>query len=125
MPAGERLPRRVLAEFIGTAFLVLAVVGSGIAAARLSPHDVGLELFENAAATGVALVAIILAVGPVSGAHLNPVLTLLDRLFGGVSTRAAGTYIVAQAAGGGGPVGVQIPAPTPNAQPAPRPLSTA
>ncbi|HLY23181.1 MAG TPA: aquaporin [bacterium] len=66
------LPRRALAEFIGTALLVAAVIGSGIAAARLSPHDAGLQLFENAAATAAALTAIILAVGPVSGAHLNP-----------------------------------------------------
>ena len=78
----------------------MAVIGSGIAASRLSPHDVGLELFENAVATGAALVAIILALGSVSGAHLNPVITLLDRVFGGMSTKAAGAYIGAQAAGG-------------------------
>jgi arsenate reductase len=89
-----------LAEFLGTGFLVAAVVGSGIAAAGLSPHDIGLELFENAAATGAALMAIILAVGPVSGAHLNPVVTLADRVFGGLSTREAGSYIGAQFAGG-------------------------
>ncbi len=78
----------------------MAVIGSGIAASRLSPHDVGLELFENAVATGAALIAIILALGSVSGAHLNPVITLLDRVFGGMSTKAAGAYIGAQAAGG-------------------------
>ena len=78
----------------------MAVIGSGIAASRLSPHDVGLELFENAVATGAALVAIILALGAVSGAHLNPVITVLDRVFGGLSTRAAGAYIGAQAIGG-------------------------
>jgi len=93
------LGRRALAEFIGTALLVTAVVGSGIAASRLSPHDIGLELFENAVATGAALVAIILAVGPVSGAHLNPVITLLDRVFRGVSTPAAAVYIAAQMVG--------------------------
>jgi glycerol uptake facilitator-like aquaporin len=92
--------RKALAEFIGTALLVAAVVGSGIAAGRLSPGDVGLELFENAAATAAALVAIILAVGPVSGAHLNPVVTLADRLFGGISTADAGVYIAAQVTGG-------------------------
>ena len=75
---------------MGTAFLVAAVVGSGIAAQRLSPHDVGLELLENTVATAAALVAIIFAVGPVSGAHLNPVVTLVDRAFGGLRTRAVG-----------------------------------
>jgi len=72
------LARRATAEAVGTALLVLAVIGSGIAASRLSPGDVGLQLFENAAATAAALVAIILAVGPVSGAHLNPVVTLAE-----------------------------------------------
>jgi glycerol uptake facilitator-like aquaporin len=94
------LGRRALAEFIGTAFLVAAVIGSGIAAARLSAGNVGLELFENAAATGAALVSIILALGPVSGAHLNPIITLLDRLFGGMSTGNALVYVIAQIAGG-------------------------
>jgi len=93
------LARRMLGEFLGTALLVAAVVGSGIAAARLSPGNVGLELFENATATAGALVAIILAVGPVSGAHLNPVVTLADRYFGGLSTRSAAGYIGAQLAG--------------------------
>ena len=94
------LGRRALAEFLGTGFLVAGVVGSGIAAQRLSPHDVGLELFENTAATAAVLVAIILAVGPVSGAHLNPVITLVDRVFGGVSTRTSAVYVGAQLAGG-------------------------
>lgn len=96
----DPLGRRVLAEFLGTSLLVAAVIGSGIAAARLSPGDVGLELFENAAATVGALVALILAFGPVSGAHFNPVVTLVDRVFGGVSTRDALGYIPAQIAGG-------------------------
>ena len=78
----------------------MAVIGSGIAASRLSPGDVGLQLFENAAVTGAALVAIILGVGSVSGAHLNPVITLLDRVFGGMGSREAGAYIAAQFAGG-------------------------
>jgi glycerol uptake facilitator-like aquaporin len=94
------LARQALAEFVGTAFLVAAVVGSGIAAQRLSPHDVGLELLENTIATAAALVAIIFAVGAVSGAHLNPVVTLVDRAFGGLRTRAAALYIAAQFAGG-------------------------
>ena len=92
--------RQLLAEFLGTALLVIAVVGSGIAAARLSRGDVGLELFENATATAAALVAIILAVGPVSGAHLNPVVTLVDRLFGGIRTGEAAGYWAAQLTGG-------------------------
>lgn len=94
------LARRMVAEFIGTALLVAAVVGSGIMASRLSPGDAGLQLLQNAAATACALVAIILALGPVSGAHLNPAVTLADRFLGGISTRDAGGYIGAQVAGG-------------------------
>lgn len=93
------LGRRAFAEFLGTAFLVAAVVGSGIAAQQLSPGDVGLQLLENAVATAAALAAIILAVGPVSGAHLNPVVTLADRVFGGVSSLEAGAYVASQVAG--------------------------
>jgi glycerol uptake facilitator-like aquaporin len=92
--------RKVLAELIGTALLVAAVVGSGIAAQRLSPGDSGLQLLENAAATAAALVAIILAVGPVSGAHLNPAVTVADRLMGGMSSAEAAAYVAAQVAGG-------------------------
>ena len=76
------------------------VVGSGIYAQRLSPADVGLQLLENSIATGAGLIALILAFGPVSGAHFNPVVTLADRLLGGISTRAAGVYAVAQVVGG-------------------------
>jgi glycerol uptake facilitator-like aquaporin len=94
------LVRRLLAEFLGTGLLVVAVVGSGIAAARLSPGDAGLELFENAAATAGALVALILAFGPVSGAHFNPVVTLADRHFGGITTGRSVAYIGAQVVGG-------------------------
>jgi glycerol uptake facilitator-like aquaporin len=93
------LTRRALAEALGTALLLTAVVGSGIAAQRLSPGEPGLQLLENAAATAVALVAIILAVGPVSGAHLNPLVTLVDRAFGGVSNREAAVYCGAQITG--------------------------
>ena len=95
------LRRRLLAEFVGTAFLVTAVVGSGIAAQRLSPGNVGLELLENAVATAGALVALILALGPVSGAHLNPVVTLVDRVFGGLGNTDAAGYVVAQVTGAG------------------------
>lgn len=104
MRLSPSLARRALAEFVGTAFLALAVVGSGIAAARLSPTDPGLQLLENALATGAALVAVILMVGPVSGAHLNPVVTVADRVFGGLSTRLAVAYCGAQT--GGACVGV-------------------
>ncbi len=93
------LSRRVLAELLGTGFLLVAVVGSGIAAQRLSPNDTGLALLENAAATGAALVAIILTFGPVSGAHLNPLVTLADRLFGGLTNREAAWYVAAQICG--------------------------
>lgn len=94
------LRRRIVGEFIGTALLLIAVVGSGIAAQRLSPGDTGLELLENSAATGVALIAIILAVGPVSGAHLNPVVSLADRFLGGMTSPEMLAYWVAQVAGG-------------------------
>ncbi len=95
----DPLGRRLLAEFLGTGLLVTAVVGSGIMAARLSPGNVGLELFENTAATVGALVALILAFGPVSGAHFNPVVTLADRVFDGISTPDAAGYIGAQISG--------------------------
>jgi arsenate reductase len=91
--------RRLLAEFIGSAFLSAVVIGSGIAAQRLSPSDVGLQLFENAAATAVGLYAIILMVGPVSGAHFNPVVSLVDAALGGMTWRQALSYLPAQVAG--------------------------
>ncbi|MGI9079477.1 MAG: aquaporin [Acidimicrobiales bacterium] len=94
------LARRAFAEALGTGLLVLAVIGSGIAAQRLSPGDGGLQLLESAAATAAALIAIILAVGPVSGAHLNPVVTLADRAFKGLATTEATAYIGAQVVGG-------------------------
>lgn len=92
--------RRALAEFCGTAFLVAVVVGSGIAAHRLSPGDTGLQLLENAAATAGGLIALILAFGPVSGAHFNPVVTLADAWFGGLAWRDVPAYVGAQIAGG-------------------------
>ena len=85
---------------MGTALLVAAVIGSGIAASRLSPDDVGLQLLENTAATVGVLVAIVLALGPASGAHFNPVITLADRFLGGMSTAEAVAYVAAQVAGG-------------------------
>jgi len=94
------LARRATAEAVGTGLLVAVVVGSGIFAQRLSPHDVGLQLLENSIATGAGLIALILAFGPVSGAQFNPVVTLADRLLGGLSTGDALTYVVAQVAGG-------------------------
>jgi glycerol uptake facilitator-like aquaporin len=93
------LARRASAEAVGTAFLVAAVVGSGIAAQRLSPDDTGLQLLENSIATGAALVALILALGPISGAHFNPVVTLADRILGGIPTRDAAVYVLAQVVG--------------------------
>jgi arsenate reductase len=96
----SELARKALAEFLGTAFLVAIVVGSGIYAQRLSPGDTGLELLENSIATGAGLVALILAIGSVSGAHFNPADTLADRLLGGVSSRTAAVYVAAQISGG-------------------------
>lgn len=94
------LGRQALAEALGTAILVAGIVGSGIAAHELSPNDAGLQLLENTAATVGVLVAIILALGPVSGAHFNPVVTLGARLFGDITTRAACAYVGAQVIGG-------------------------
>jgi arsenate reductase len=93
------LRRSLLAEFLGAAFLTAVVIGSGIAAQRLSPGEIGLELFENATATAAGLYTIILMFGPVSGAHFNPVVSLVDATFGGLSWRRAFAYIPAQVAG--------------------------
>ncbi len=93
------LLRRALAELLGTAFLVTAVIGSGIAAVRLSPNDVGLQLLENSLITGAALVALILALQPVSAAF-NPVVTLVERALGAITTGAAAVLIAAQLVGG-------------------------
>lgn len=92
------LPRRLLAEAIGSCLLIIAVIGSGIMATRLS-SDVGLQLLENAAATAGALVGLILMFGAVSGAHYNPVVTLVDRLFGTITTRDALLYALVQTIG--------------------------
>jgi arsenate reductase len=95
-----RPARRILAEALGTAALVTAVIGSGIAAAGLSPRDAGLQLLENALATGAALAVIILVLGPVSGAHLNPLVTLAVLADGGASAKLSAAYVGAQLAGG-------------------------
>ena len=91
--------RRLAAEFLGSAFLAALVIGSGIAAQRLSPGDTGLELLENAAATAGGLFAIILVFGPVSGGHFNPVVSFVDAAFHGISWRDAAAYLPAQVAG--------------------------
>jgi arsenate reductase len=96
---GLDLTRRLVAEGLGTGFLIVAVIGSGIMASRLSPDDVGLQLLENAAATAGALIGLILMFGAVSGAHFNPVVTLIDRLFGALSTRETVAYVIAQTVG--------------------------
>jgi glycerol uptake facilitator-like aquaporin len=93
------LARRAVAELVGTAFLVMAVIGSGIAAARLSPDDVGLQLLENSVATGAALVALIVALQPVSAAF-NPVVTLVEYALGAFSAAMAGALVAAQVVGG-------------------------
>ena len=93
------LARRAGAELVGTAFLVMAVIGSGIAAVRLSPDDVGLQLLQNSLVTGAALVALILALQPVS-ASFNPVVTLVERLLGRITTRQAVALSGAQILGG-------------------------
>jgi glycerol uptake facilitator-like aquaporin len=93
------LERRLLAEFLGSAFLAAVVIGSGIAAQQLSPGNTGLQLLENAAATAAGLFTIILMFGPVSGGHFNPVVSLVDASFGGLRWRDALAYLPAQVAG--------------------------
>jgi len=90
--------RKALAELIGSLLLTATVVGSGIAAERLSPHDVGLQLLENSVVTGAGLIALILALGPVSAAF-NPVVTLAERLLGSISTQAMAVFVAAQVLG--------------------------
>ena len=93
------LGRKVTAEALGSGLLVAIVVGSGIFATRLSPEDLGLQLLENSTATAAGLVALILAFGSVSGAHFNPIVSLADRIFGGLTTRELCAYVPAQVAG--------------------------
>src|SRR3954470_21877530 len=98
------LARRLTAEALGSALLVTVVVGSGIAAQRLSPSDVGLQLLENSTATLLGLTVLILAFGPVSGAHLNPVVSAADWLLGrrnrtGLTAAGLAGYVTAQTVG--------------------------
>lgn len=102
--APQPLGRRLLAEFLGTGLLVTVVVGSGIAAAQLSPDDIGIQLLENSTATVLGLAILILMLGPVSGAHFNPVVTAADwflsrRNPGGFSAGHIWPYLAAQSAG--------------------------
>ncbi len=99
------LTRRLVAELVGTALLVTVVVGSGIAAQRLSPDDVGLQLLQNSTATVLGLTVLILLFGPVSGAHFNPVVSAADWLLGrrtasGLTGAEVASYVAAQVAGG-------------------------
>lgn len=94
------LARRLAAEFFGTAFLVAAVIGSGIMGERLSGGNIAIALLANTIATGAALVALILAFGPVSGAHFNPAVTVSDWMEGGIAGSDAAGYICAQIVGG-------------------------
>ncbi|WP_426567066.1 MIP/aquaporin family protein [Angustibacter sp. McL0619] len=100
------MARRLTAEFLGTAMLVTVVVGSGIAAQRLSPHDVGLQLLENSLATAFGLTVLILMLGPISGGHFNPVVSAADWTLSAVAGKGAGMpgrevlpYCAAQIAG--------------------------
>jgi glycerol uptake facilitator-like aquaporin len=102
---GPALPRRLFAEFLGTGLLVAVVVGSGVAAQRLSPNDVGIQLLENSTATVFGLAVLILMLGPVSGAHFNPVVSLADWFLGrrtgaGLSLPDVAAYTIAQVLGG-------------------------
>jgi glycerol uptake facilitator-like aquaporin len=94
------LQQRVAAEFFGTLFLVAAVIGSGIMGDRLAAGNVAIALLANTIATGAALVALILAFGPVSGAHFNPAVTLADAIEHGVPWGEVPAYIASQCAGG-------------------------
>src|SRR5271156_6192281 len=93
------LPRRIVSEFVGTGFLVAAVVGSGIMGERLAGGNVAIALLANTIATGAALAALILTFGPISGAHLNPAVTLADAIERGISWTVAAFYIAARCAG--------------------------
>ena len=98
--SNHSLSRRFVAEYFGTLFLVAAVIGSGIMAERLANGNVALALLANTIATGAALVALILAFGSISGAHLNPVVSVMDALEGGLAWKKVAHYVVAQMVGG-------------------------
>lgn len=99
MNRGHNLARKLAAECVGTAFLLAAVVGSGIMAEMLSAGNVSLALLENTVATGAALVALILTFGPISGAHFNPAVTIADATQDGVSWKVVPGYVAAQCVG--------------------------
>ena len=94
------LSRRIVSEFVGTGFLVAAVVGSGIMGERLAGGNVAIALLANTIATGAALAALILTFGPISGAHFNPAVTVADAIERGVSWPVAARYVLAQCVGG-------------------------
>ena len=94
------LQARVTAEFLGTGFLVAAVIGSGIMGERLAGGNVAIALLANTIATGAALLALILTFGSISGAHFNPAVTVADALEQGLAWREVPTYIAAQCTGG-------------------------
>lgn len=100
VPPPRALAVRAAAEAIGSGFLIVAVLGSGIMAENLSPDDVGLQLLQNAAATAGALIGLIVMFATVSGAHFNPAVTLVDRMIGTMTSREAAAYVVAQIVGG-------------------------
>ena len=93
------LTRRIAAEFTGTMFLLMAIVGSGIMGERLAAGNIALALLANSIATGAALVALILTFGPISGAHFNPVVTLTDAWRGGIRWKTVLAYLAAQTGG--------------------------
>jgi glycerol uptake facilitator-like aquaporin len=95
----QTLPRRIVSEFVGTGFLVAAVVGSGIMGERLAGGNVAIALLANTIATGAALAALILTFGPISGAHFNPAVSLADAIERGLSWTVAACYVAAQCAG--------------------------
>jgi len=99
MADGASLGRRAVAEGVGTALLLAAIVGSGIMGDRLAGGNVAVALLANAIATGAALVALLLTFGPISGAHFNPVVTLADASQGGIAWRAVPVYLIAQVVG--------------------------
>jgi len=96
------LARRAVAEFLGTGFLVAAVIGSGIMGEQLAAGNVAIALLANTIATGAALIALILTFGPVSGAHFNPAVTVMDAIERGLTWKEAGWYVAAQCVGGVG-----------------------
>jgi glycerol uptake facilitator-like aquaporin len=100
----QTFARRLTAELVGTAFLLAAVVGSGIMGQQLSGGNVAIALLANTLATGAALVALILTLGPISGAHLNPAVSIADASQGGLSWSQAVAYVVAQTLGAVGGV---------------------